>query len=118
MLSQGHLTHRAISPALFESCTTCHSGLSSTALFGVLFEENKEPAFANYRLGEAIGFVIAFGYSSFLCVSTKLYILSGVLSLAMIGYGTVEYLEPKAASKVLAAEKEKQAEEEEMKTKM
>ncbi|NP_001136011.1 unc-93 homolog A2 isoform X1 [Mus musculus] len=90
----------------------------NNALFGVLFEENKEPAFANYRLGEAIGFVIAFGYSSFLCVSTKLYILLGVLSLAMVGYGTVEYLEVKAASKVLGAEKKNQAEEEEMKTKM
>lgn len=94
------------------SCTAFHSGLSSTVLFGVLFEENKEPAFANYRLGEAVGFVIAFGYSSFLCVSTKLYILLGVLSVAMVSYGTVEYREYKAASKVLAAEEKNQAEEE------
>ncbi|NP_001414406.1 protein unc-93 homolog A isoform X1 [Rattus norvegicus] len=84
----------------------------NNVLFGVLFEENKEPAFANYRLGEAVGFVIAFGYSSFLCVSTKLYILLGVLSVAMVSYGTVEYREYKAASKVLAAEEKNQAEEE------
>ena len=51
-------------------------------------------------------------------MSTKLYILLGVLSLAMVGYGTVEYLEVKAASKVLGAEKKNQAEEEEMKTKV
>ncbi|XP_052025761.1 protein unc-93 homolog A isoform X2 [Apodemus sylvaticus] len=90
----------------------------NNALFGVLFEENKEPAFANYRLGEAVGYVIAFGYSSFLCVSTKLYILLGVLSLAVVGYGVVEYLESKTACKVLAAEEKNQAEEEGMRTEM
>lgn len=94
-----------------------HCSLSPTALYGVLFEENKEAAFANYRLGEAMGFVIAFGYSSFLCVSTKLYVLLGVLSLAMVAYGTVEYLESRAVCKSLAAEEKIQAEEE-MRTKM
>ncbi|XP_051020317.1 protein unc-93 homolog A-like [Acomys russatus] len=90
----------------------------NNALYGVLFEENKEAAFANYRLGEAMGFVIAFGYSSFLCVSTKLYVLSGALSLAMVAYGTVEHLESRAVCKALAAEEKSQAEEEEMRTEM
>ncbi|XP_004601122.2 protein unc-93 homolog A [Sorex araneus] len=65
----------------------------NSALFGVLFEKDKEAAFANYRLWEALGFVIAFGYSTFLCVSVKLYILLGVLGAAMLAYGAVEYLE-------------------------
>lgn len=77
---------------------------------------NKEAAFANYRLGESLGYVIAFGYSSFLCVSTKLGILLGVLTVTMMAYGIVEYLEPKTTNKSVATEEKSQAEKEEMKT--
>uniref|UniRef100_A0ABI7ZY14 Protein unc-93 homolog A n=1 Tax=Felis catus TaxID=9685 RepID=A0ABI7ZY14_FELCA len=90
----------------------------NNALYGVLFEKNKEAAFANYRLWESLGCVIAFGYSTFLCVSVKLYILLGVLSLAMLAYGTVEYLEAKAAARPAAAEQAKPAEGEETETAM
>ncbi|XP_052607544.1 protein unc-93 homolog A isoform X2 [Peromyscus californicus insignis] len=88
----------------------------NNALYGVLFEKNKEAAFANYRLGESLGYVIAFGYSSFLCVSTKLCILLGVLIVTMMAYGIVEYLEPKTTNKSVATEDKSQAEKEEMKT--
>ncbi|KAK9411735.1 protein unc-93A-like [Crotalus adamanteus] len=44
----------------------------TNALYGILFEKHKEAAFANYRLWESLGFVIAFGYSTFLSVSIKL----------------------------------------------
>lgn len=67
----------------------CTSPPLPAALFGVLFEKNKEAAFANYRLWEALGFVIAFGYCTFLCVGVKLVLL-GVLSAAMAAYGAVE----------------------------
>uniref|UniRef100_A0A8C8WPZ3 Protein unc-93 homolog A n=1 Tax=Panthera leo TaxID=9689 RepID=A0A8C8WPZ3_PANLE len=90
----------------------------NNALYGVLFEKNKEAAFANYRLWESLGFVIAFGYSTFLCVNVKLYILLGVLSLAMLAYGTVEYLEAKKAARPAAAEQAKPAEGEETETAM
>uniref|UniRef100_A0A8C9BWE8 Protein unc-93 homolog A n=1 Tax=Phocoena sinus TaxID=42100 RepID=A0A8C9BWE8_PHOSS len=83
----------------------------NNALFGVLFEKNKEAAFASYRLWEALGFVIAFGYSMFLCVSVKLYVLLGVLSLAMAAYGTVEYLGSKKVARQLTEEQTKPAEE-------
>ncbi|KAM4694249.1 protein unc-93 homolog A-like [Discoglossus pictus] len=63
------------------------------ALYGVLFEKNKEAAFANFCLWESIGFVIAFGYSTVLCVSVKLYILLCVLFIGIIFYTVVEYLE-------------------------
>nr|XP_035951586.1 protein unc-93 homolog A isoform X2 [Halichoerus grypus] len=82
----------------------------NNALYGVLFEKNKEAAFANYRLWEALGFVIAFGYSTFLCVNIKLYILLGVLSLTMLAYGTVEYLEAKSLARPAASEQTKPAE--------
>ncbi|XP_036024596.1 protein unc-93 homolog A [Onychomys torridus] len=86
------------------------------ALYGVLFEKNKEAAFANYRLGESLGYAIAFGYSSFLCVSTKLYILLGILIVTMMAYGIVEYLEPRTSNKSVGTEEKIQAEKEEMKT--
>ncbi|XP_064454433.1 protein unc-93 homolog A isoform X2 [Mirounga angustirostris] len=82
----------------------------NNALYGVLFEKNKEAAFANYRLWEALGFVIAFGYSTFLCVNIKLYILLGVLSLTMLAYGAVEYLEAKNLARPAASEQTKPAE--------
>uniref|UniRef100_A0A8D0R3V0 Protein unc-93 homolog A n=1 Tax=Sus scrofa TaxID=9823 RepID=A0A8D0R3V0_PIG len=90
----------------------------NNALFGVLFEKNKEAAFATYRLWEALGFVVAFGYSTFLCVSVKLYILLAVLSLAMAAYGTVEYLEARKAARLLAPGQPRLREEEETQTKM
>uniref|UniRef100_U6CSE4 Protein unc-93 homolog A n=1 Tax=Neovison vison TaxID=452646 RepID=U6CSE4_NEOVI len=90
----------------------------NNVLYGVLFEKDKEAAFANYRLWEALGFTVAFGYSTFLCVSTKLYILLGVLSLAMVAYGTVEHLEAQSLARSAATEQKKPAEEAVMETAM
>ncbi|XP_019382287.1 PREDICTED: protein unc-93 homolog A [Gavialis gangeticus] len=67
----------------------------TNALYGVLFEKNKEAAFANYRLWESLGFVIAFGYSTFLQVYIKLYVILSVLVVSMVMYGIVEYMESK-----------------------
>ncbi|XP_033000068.1 protein unc-93 homolog A [Lacerta agilis] len=69
----------------------------TNALYGVLFEKHKEAAFANYRLWESLGFVIAFGYSTFLSVSVKLYIVLAVLVVAMVCYAAVEHLESKSS---------------------
>lgn len=71
----------------------------NNTLYGVLFAKDKEAAFASYRLGEALGFAIAFGCSAFLCVSVKLYILLGVLCLTMAAYGLVEYWESQDLSR-------------------
>ncbi|XP_053315961.1 protein unc-93 homolog A-like [Spea bombifrons] len=64
-----------------------------SSLYGVLFEKNKEAAFANFSLWESLGFAIAFGYSSFLCVYIKLYILMCVIVLGILLYGAVEFIE-------------------------
>ncbi|XP_053448689.1 protein unc-93 homolog A isoform X1 [Nycticebus coucang] len=90
----------------------------NNALYGVLFEKDKEAAFSNYRLWEALGFVIAFGYSTFLCVYIKLYILLGVLTLTMAAYLTVEYLEYKNAVEPLSPTQSNPGEEGETQTKM
>lgn len=65
------------------------------ALYGVLFSRDKEAAFANYRMWESLGFVIAFAYSTFLCLEYKLYILLAFLVLTIITYPIVEYREYK-----------------------
>lgn len=69
------------------------SSFRPTALYGVLFPCDKEAAFANYRMWESLGFVIAFAYSTFLCLEYKLYILLAVLLLTSVTYPIVEYHE-------------------------
>ncbi|KAL8605023.1 hypothetical protein ACOMHN_018825 [Nucella lapillus] len=59
-------------------------------LFGVLFSHKQEAAFASYRMFHATGCAMAFGYSYFLCVETKVYILCGVLALALALYTVIE----------------------------
>ncbi|XP_066533554.1 protein unc-93 homolog A [Hoplias malabaricus] len=75
----------------------------TNALYGVLFPSHKEAAFANYRMWESLGFVIAFAYSTFICLSIKLYILISVLAVTMVTYLLVEYNEYKhpTAAKVI-----------------
>ncbi|KAM5326041.1 protein unc-93 homolog A isoform 2-T4 [Glossophaga mutica] len=90
----------------------------NNALYGVLFDKNKEAAFANYRLWEALGFVIAFGYSTFLCVSVKLYILVGVLCASMLAYGAAELLEARGLAGPQAVEATGPAEGGETQTKL
>ncbi|XP_044024880.1 protein unc-93 homolog A isoform X2 [Siniperca chuatsi] len=67
----------------------------TNALYGVLFPRDKEAAFANYRMWESLGFVIAFAYSTFLCLEYKLYILLAVLLVTVVTYPIVEYYEHK-----------------------
>ena len=60
------------------------------ALFGVLFMDKQEAAFASYRMFYATGCAVAFGYSYFLCVNMKVYILGGTLVLALMLYCVIE----------------------------
>lgn len=60
------------------------------SLYGVIFPNAEEPAFANYRLWESLGFIVAFAYSSSLCINVKLALLLGVLVIGMAGYITIE----------------------------
>ena len=61
------------------------------ALFGILFSDNQEAAFAVYRMCQSLGFAAAFGYSYFLCVRIKVYILGGVLIVSLVFYTAVEF---------------------------
>lgn len=66
---------------------------SCAALYGILFSRDKEAAFANYRMWESLGFVIAFAYSTFICLEYKLYIMLAVLLLTIFTYPVVEFYE-------------------------
>lgn len=68
------------------------------ALYGVLFFNCQEEAFANYRLWESLGFVIAFAYQGFVCVYVKLYVLLSVLVVGMALYGVVEIMEKRRSA--------------------
>jgi len=63
------------------------------AMYGVFFHDNQEAAFSNYRLWESLGFVLAFAYSKYLCISVKLIILLVVLIISLIGYFIAEYVD-------------------------
>ena len=56
----------------------------------MIFRKELDVAFSSFRLWESVGFVILFGYSSFLCTYVKLYVLLGLSLLSIICYGMLE----------------------------
>ncbi|CAG5123752.1 unnamed protein product [Candidula unifasciata] len=60
------------------------------ALYGHIFHDKAEAAFANYRLWESLGFAVTFAYNDYLCTDTKLYICLGVLAASVVCYTMVE----------------------------
>ncbi|XP_076128087.1 protein unc-93 homolog A-like [Alosa pseudoharengus] len=63
----------------------------TNALYGVLFNDQKGAAFANYRLWESLGCAFSFALSNFICVEIKLYILIVVLVFGVMLYAVLEY---------------------------
>jgi len=63
------------------------------AFYGMVFSANEEAAFSNFLLWEAMGFTVAFAYSTVLCANAKLYVLIGMLGTGMVGYLAVEVKE-------------------------
>ena len=64
--------------------------LSILALYGVLFENDEEAAFSNYRLWESSGFILAFILQNLVCISTKLWFVLVILLSGMLGYLVIE----------------------------
>ncbi|XP_076059850.1 UNC93-like protein [Oratosquilla oratoria] len=69
------------------------------AFYGVIFPENSEAAFSNYKLWESIGFLIAYICSSLICVRNKITILFTFLALGITGYYTIEIVESRGLLK-------------------
>jgi len=63
------------------------------ALYGVLFANDEEAAFSNYRLWESTGFIIAFILQTQVCILDKLYVLLAVIIAGMCGYFIIEFNE-------------------------
>ena len=64
-----------------------------SALYGYLFSDKPETAFAIYRIFESAGFIIAFSYSNYLCTSVKIYVTLSFLVVGMTLYGAVEIMD-------------------------
>ncbi|XP_060062872.1 protein unc-93 homolog A-like [Ylistrum balloti] len=62
----------------------------SATLVGVAFKDKQEPAFANLRLFQAMGFTVAYLYSIHLCEFIKLYIAGAYVTLSMVLVAVVE----------------------------
>ncbi|XP_077996346.1 protein unc-93 homolog A-like [Glandiceps talaboti] len=62
-----------------------------SSMLGVVFPNNQESAFSNYRLWQSLGAAMTFGYSNYLCMLTKIYIAGGLLVVAMTTYVLFEY---------------------------
>ncbi len=61
------------------------------AFYGVLFVENDEAAFSNYRLWESIGFVLFYIITPYIRIRIALIILLIFLTTGLAGYGLTEY---------------------------
>ena len=72
--------------------TTLHFCLFVAALYGTLVESETEASYANHKFGRSFGHALAYAYSFYLCISTKVYILIAVLLVTMTTYSTLELL--------------------------
>jgi len=61
------------------------------SFYGVLFVDNDEAGFSNYRLWESTGFVIFYIVTPYIRIRLALIILLIFLTIGMIGYGITEY---------------------------
>ncbi|XP_048478604.1 UNC93-like protein [Plutella xylostella] len=70
------------------------------AYYGVLFPGRQEAAFANFRLWESVGYIIAYLISPHFRTSTKTYILFVLMFIGTFCYFIVEYKEFKIRKKL------------------
>lgn len=60
------------------------------AFYGTVFADDEEAAFANYRMWESLGFIIAFVIQKLLPISHKIVVVMAFLISGMIGYLAIE----------------------------
>ncbi|CAG0879668.1 unnamed protein product [Cyprideis torosa] len=72
------------------------------ALYGILFPDNEEAGFSNYRLWESLGFILAYALNNTACVRATSWIVLVVLLIGVIGYLGVEYLSRKKAAQSIS----------------
>lgn len=74
-----------------------------TAYYGILFPGREEAAFANFRLWESMGYIIAYIISPYMRTSEKTYLILVTLIVGVLCYFIVEYRDRK--SKKFAVQK-------------
>jgi hypothetical protein len=60
------------------------------ALYGLLFKDKRETAFAALSMFDSVGFVIGFAGNSYLCTDVKVYACLGMLGLTIPSYAVLE----------------------------
>lgn len=72
------------------------------AFYGTVFADDEEAAFANYRMWESLGFIIAFVIQKLLPISHKIGVVMAFLISGMLGYLAIEiHLKVKKHSKLV-----------------
>ena len=64
-----------------------------TSLYGIIFPGETEAAYSAFMSFQCLGYALAFGYSFFICTSTKLYIMFGLLVVSIVSYFVLEIQE-------------------------
>ena len=60
-------------------------------LMGVVFPDKFEEAFAGLRVAQGLGSAIGFGYSSSLCMASKIYIMIAACIISVACYLFMEF---------------------------
>ena len=60
------------------------------AFYGIIFKNDVEAAFSNYKLWESLGFIFAYILQTQVCIHVKLWMLLAILLPGMIGYLAIE----------------------------
>lgn len=63
-----------------------------TALLGLVFKENHNPAFANFRMLSYFGYAVTYAATAVMCQATQIYVTSGIICLSIASYISVEIL--------------------------
>ncbi|CAG9786874.1 unnamed protein product [Diatraea saccharalis] len=103
--------HAADAPALYAVAVLwglCDSVwiVQINAYYGILFPGREEAAFANFRLWESVGYIIAYVISPYLRTSQKTYFMLAMMLVGVLFYFIVEHRDRKAKRKLDIANKE------------
>lgn len=69
------------------------------AMCGILSLGNEKAAFSLFRLWESAGYILAYGYSAYVCAAHKLMVVLGLLIVGAMGYAAIEIRLRRAALK-------------------
>ncbi|XP_064613306.1 protein unc-93 homolog A-like [Liolophura sinensis] len=73
-----------------------------SSLLGLVFKENHNPAFANFRMLSYFGYAVTYAATAVMCQATEIYITSGIICLSIVSYIFLEiFLRRRGESRLL-----------------